>query len=53
MIKPLFSVLFIADFIWLRGADSNRRPGGYEPPELPLLYPALTVLVGFLSRKII
>ena len=24
----------------LRGADSNRRPAGYEPAELPLLYPA-------------
>ena len=21
--------------------DSNHRPDGYEPPELPLLYPAL------------
>ncbi len=26
--------------IWLRGADSNRRPSGYEPDELPLLHPA-------------
>src|SRR5216110_424975 len=25
---------------WLRGADSNRRPSGYEPDELPLLHPA-------------
>ncbi len=24
-----------------RGLDSNQRPPGYEPDELPLLYPAL------------
>ncbi len=24
----------------LRGSDSNRRPPGYGPGELPLLYPA-------------
>src|SRR5439155_25109062 len=27
---------------WLRGTDSNRRPSGYEPDELPLLHPATT-----------
>ena len=26
---------------WLRGKDSNLRPLGYEPNELPLLYPAM------------
>ena len=26
---------------WLRGSDSNRRPPGYEPDELPLLHPAM------------
>ncbi len=26
----------------LRGWDSNPRPSGYEPDELPLLHPALT-----------
>ena len=25
---------------WSRGTDSNRRPLGYEPNELPLLHPA-------------
>lgn len=24
---------------WLQGLDSNQRPLGYEPNELPLLYP--------------
>ena len=27
----------------LRGLDSNQRPRGYEPRELPLLYPAKIV----------
>jgi hypothetical protein len=31
---------------WLRGSDSNRRPSGYEPDELPLLHPAPTVYLG-------
>ena len=25
---------------WLRRSDSNRRPSGYEPDELPLLHSA-------------
>ncbi len=28
---------------WLRGMDSNHRPSGYEPDELPLLHPACGV----------
>ncbi len=26
---------------WWRGQDSNLRPLGYEPNELPLLHPAM------------
>ena len=29
-----------AVYLRLRGSDSNRRPPGYEPDELPLLHPA-------------
>ncbi len=32
--------------LWLRGTDSNRRPSGYEPDELPLLHPARGVYTG-------
>ena len=28
-------------FKWLRELDSNQRPSGYEPDELPLLHPAI------------
>ncbi len=28
--------------VWLREGDSNPRPSGYEPDELPLLHPALS-----------
>ncbi len=34
-------------FAWLREPDSNRRPLGYEPNELPLLHPAM-----FVSAKV-
>jgi len=29
-----------ASVLWLQGLDSNQRPSGYEPAELPLLHPA-------------
>ena len=32
------------DCAQLRGEDSNLRPPGYEPDELPLLYPAAVKL---------
>ena len=32
--------LFYVQIDWLRGQDSNLRPLGYEPNELPLLHPA-------------
>ena len=32
--------------VWLREADSNRRPIGYEPIELPLLHRAKLVCVA-------
>lgn len=44
--KEPYSVLMyytIGSFnnIWLRGPDSNRQPPGYEPGNLPLIYPAM------------
>ena len=32
---------------WLRGQDSNLRPLGYEPNELPLLHPAPILGISF------
>ena len=32
---------------WLQRSDSNRRPSGYEPDELPLLYSALVRAVMY------
>src|SRR5438045_7709555 len=29
---------------WLRRSDSNRRPSGYEPDELPLLHSAISII---------
>ena len=40
--KKALSVTLSA-FIWLRELDSNQRPSGYEPDELPLLHPAIFV----------
>ena len=35
----IFSMAMILFYLW-RGADSNCRSQGYEPSEVPLLYPA-------------
>ena len=35
---------------WLRGKDSNLRPSGYEPDELPLLHPATSNATGMSHR---
>ena len=38
--------LFLKSLLtWLREKGSNLRPSGYEPDELPLLYPAILVEV--------
>ena len=39
---------------WLRGQDSNLRPLGYEPNELPLLHPApiLGIKISVVSYQI-
>ena len=37
----------------LRGLDSNQRPPGYEPDELPLLYPASEVPFGTSSERVL
>jgi hypothetical protein len=34
----------------LRGLDSNQRPPGYEPDELPLLYPAIVARLYHLDQ---
>ena len=33
-------MVLVLYYFWLRGQDSNLRPLGYEPSELPLLHPA-------------
>ena len=39
---------------WLRGQDSNLRPLGYEPNELPLLHPAaMCVCNRILNKRVV
>ena len=38
--SPIRKTIFEAKFL-LRGSESNRQSSGYEPDELPLLYPAM------------
>ena len=34
----------------MREKDSNLRPSGYEPDELPLLHPAIAILPRYLAK---
>ena len=36
---PLLKLYQQRELIWLRGKDSNQRPPGYEPDELPAALP--------------
>ena len=38
---------------WLRGQDSNLRPLGYEPNELPLLHPAAMYCNRILNKQVV
>ena len=42
---------FAEGVVWLRRLDSNQRPSGYEPDELPLLHAADRVYQGSLRRR--
>ena len=42
IVKKLQQIAGVNYDSWLRGQDSNLRPRGYEPRELPLLHPAIS-----------
>jgi hypothetical protein len=41
--SPLVSIIMLSKnlIFWLRGMELNHLPSGYEPDEIPFLYPAL------------
>ncbi len=43
--KTALILIGAAMLIWLRGVDLNHQPSGYGPDELPLLYPAASVVM--------
>lgn len=46
-----FSLSVLTVIPWLQGAESNRRSLGYEPNEIPLLYPALDGHASFSALR--
>ena len=48
---PDSGALCRATVLLLREKDSNLRPSGYEPDELPLLHPAMVILTRYLVPK--
>ena len=40
------AALILFKFYWLRGVDSNHQSQGYEPCEMPFLYPASFLVAG-------
>ena len=40
-------------FILLRRKESNQRPSGYEPDELPLLYSAIYIFLSKSPAKVL
>ena len=45
------SQLLLADFVFVAGPGLEPGSGGYEPPEVPLLYPALLFCLLFTEPR--